>query len=564
MQEGIYNKVTFHGNGIIQYNCTFDTLVFTPGYSYNLLANHTFTVNKYFDSRGNSCFPIFIQSTNKESPAMISKSDGIISCDFMSITDIHAVGGATFYAGSYTTAIGNNNRGWIYENSPGYIYGFGADTVMCEGDILNTFNFNGAKSYLWHDGSTKSYYTADETGLYWVIVTYADNCKFSDSIYVEIISNAFVNAGKDQVVCKPNTPIQARATIKDGIAPYEISWTPWRGIDNPFSENITISTDRTTEYILNVKSANGCFARDTIRYIVIEDFQPQIARDGLYLVSNSTVGNQWYLNGEKIVGATQQRYLPFITGVYTVAIVDEFGCKSEASQPIYFHETDLNLPTFIVKSAEAETGDIVEIPIYLTNKRNLISAGINSLSTELYFNPSVLYPIDNKYVKANNSAFISINNISINQDIDKPIAVVRFQVGLGNEEHSDLWLDNIELHGGETEYLVLNGTFSLLDICRAGGNRLLNPFAVADIINIVPNPASNTVHIAVSLSEIGLTEMKIYNLLGEEIRLVLSENVSSTGMRDISVDISELPNGQYYIILSTPTHRKMQKLIINK
>src|SRR5258708_39521667 len=48
------------------------------------------------------------------------------------------------------------------------------------------------------------------------------------------------------------------------------------------------------------------------------------------LTSGSASGNQWYLNGNPIGGATAQQYIATVSGAYTV-IVTGIGCNSAPS-----------------------------------------------------------------------------------------------------------------------------------------------------------------------------------------------------------------------------------------
>ncbi|MBI2269844.1 MAG: T9SS type A sorting domain-containing protein [Bacteroidetes bacterium] len=59
---------------------------------------------------------------------------------------------------------------------------------------------------------------------------------------------------------------------------------------------------------------------------------PVISQAGSVLTSSSASGNQWYLNGNPIAGATNQTYTVAQNGSYTV-IVTTNGCSSAASAP---------------------------------------------------------------------------------------------------------------------------------------------------------------------------------------------------------------------------------------
>jgi hypothetical protein len=57
---------------------------------------------------------------------------------------------------------------------------------------------------------------------------------------------------------------------------------------------------------------------------------PTVTYNAGVLTSSSPTGNQWYLNGVAIAGATGQTYTPVANGVYTVKVTNN-GCTSSAS-----------------------------------------------------------------------------------------------------------------------------------------------------------------------------------------------------------------------------------------
>ena len=61
---------------------------------------------------------------------------------------------------------------------------------------------------------------------------------------------------------------------------------------------------------------------------------PVISPSGSDLVSSATTGNQWYLNGVIISGATSQNYTPVTNGNYYVIVTDVNGCASDTSNII--------------------------------------------------------------------------------------------------------------------------------------------------------------------------------------------------------------------------------------
>ena len=67
---------------------------------------------------------------------------------------------------------------------------------------------------------------------------------------------------------------------------------------------------------------------------------PTITQVGTTLTSSSATGNQWYLNGTLIVGATSQNYVFTANGTYTV-IVTAGPCPSAISAPVIITTTGI-------------------------------------------------------------------------------------------------------------------------------------------------------------------------------------------------------------------------------
>jgi len=211
-------------------------------------------------------------------------------------------------------------------------------------------------------------------------------------------------------------------------------------------------------------------------------------------------------------------------------------------------------------NCEAYPGDIIEIPISLLHSTNLQYSGITGLDLDLIYNPTLLSPSEysGKSISNTNSR-ISLKNLPIN---GPDLAKIKFTVGLGNAETCDLILENVKPIGGTANIDVENGTFKLLGICREGGTRLINPAGKADILSIMPNPASEEIEITVNLIEDGATLVSIFNSNG--IKIKEYNMIGETGPQTINLNAKEFANGLYFIQLQTPTVLENQKLMIIK
>jgi hypothetical protein len=105
------------------------------------------------------------------------------------------------------------------------------------------------------------------------------------------------------------------------------------------TQNITVNPTVPTRYRLTITPASGFDAAtciDTVSILVrvqAPPATPTVTRVGNVLTSSSPTGNQWYLNGQLIAGATGQTYVATASGTYTVVVSATTGGITCASQP---------------------------------------------------------------------------------------------------------------------------------------------------------------------------------------------------------------------------------------
>jgi PKD repeat protein len=98
--------------------------------------------------------------------------------------------------------------------------------------------------------------------------------------------------------------------------------------------NICYDDPGVFDVTLITTNANGVSDTLTLNsYITVypNPFAPTITQNGNVLTSSLATTYQWYLNSNIIPGATDQSYTMMQSGLYTVEIGDENGCKSQSS-----------------------------------------------------------------------------------------------------------------------------------------------------------------------------------------------------------------------------------------
>jgi hypothetical protein len=213
-----------------------------------------------------------------------------------------------------------------------------------------------------------------------------------------------------------------------------------------------------------------------------------------------------------------------------------------------------------VSDCQGKAGDEVIAEIKLLDR-----IGINSTSDkanyDLEYNSSLLSPIVGEVEKVSDRrSKLKIRNAPLNVGENEPISKIRFLVGLGDSSSCDLTIANQEIVNSKTELSVHNGKFTLLGICREGGDRLFNPTGKAGIVSLTPNPAKDKITIEVNNIEDGAANLSIYNSMGVELQNINMKN--KQGKQIINVDFSEYLNGMYYIRYKSGTIMEMRNFVL--
>ena len=223
----------------------------------------------------------------------------------------------------------------------------GADTTICED---STYVLNGGPagfSHLWSTGATGGSITVDAAGVYWVTISNG-SCSVSDTVVITEVpcnTSAVSFNASDTVLCEKfcinffdnssNSPTAWQWTF-EGAVPASAT------VADP--ANVCYDLPGVYDVTLITTSANG---NDTLYlpdYITVNATPPfpTITQNGNTLTSSPADFYQWQFNTVDIPGATNQSYTITQSGLYTVIVFDQNGCKNS--------ETD----NFIVTGIEEE------------------------------------------------------------------------------------------------------------------------------------------------------------------------------------------------------------------
>lgn len=235
-----------------------------------------------------------------------------------------------------------------------------------------------------------------------------------------------------------------------------------------------------------------------------------------------------------------------------IIVYDEICGRSQ--EVLIIGTTSIPSATLQTIQISAYAGEIIEIPIILNNQENLSIANVNQIKVDLLFNPTLLFPLDYKVKPIDDyTARITLDKLPTNVPIGEAVAKVKFKTGLGNAEDCDLTLENESTIGGNAKLTLLHGKFTLLGICYEGGTRLINPNEQVKIHSVAPTPSSDKIKIDFSIIEKGETQLLLINALGEIVKSI-AINTNSVGNKTEIISLDNVAQGQYLLVLKTPSH----------
>ncbi len=221
----------------------------------------------------------------------------------------------------------------------------------------------------------------------------------------------------------------------------------------------------------------------------------------------------------------------------------------------------------------AKPGDNIEIPIFLSEPQSDLKNVSSGIYTQLSFNANLLFPeqsltmVESQETETINGEYIRTLKLFLPDRIfDGSQIAIPMKAALGNTDKTYLRInqDSTYLAGDpqgvniQTEDGILK-----LNICREGGDRVINTDNVLTLNRNFPNPVNNRTVIEFILVESGCYELSLYDLYGRKIR-VLDSGSDSPGCHRIEFSVSGLPGGMYFYQLSTNSKTMQRKMIINE
>jgi hypothetical protein len=292
--------------------------------------------------------------------------------------------------------------------------------------------------------------------------------------------------------------------------------------------------------------------------------RPTIEQAGGKLISSSSNGNQWFHNDTLIQGATQQILIPlYMDGYYQVQVTSANSCVSEFSEK-YDYNTNPRA-TFRIGDGQiftAKPGEEITVPIYFIGVDDISGLAIESIQARFRYNATILISTDgNSGVIKEGTRYVDLTVPYLKKDLLKSLNMIAV---LGNNIETEFILDSIRIKGDAVRILEKEYTakFNLEGVCIEGGRpRLIDASGQIGLHLLRPNPTEDKLTIEYEIIESGMTEIYLVNSFGVRVKDILMSE-GTVGSFVIEADLRDLGSGMYFIVLETPTVRKMEKVEI--
>ncbi|MBL7900348.1 MAG: T9SS type A sorting domain-containing protein, partial [Crocinitomicaceae bacterium] len=291
----------------------------------------------------------------------------------------------------------------------------GPDTSVCVGGSI-VLQATGATNYTWSPNASLSATnisnpTASPTGptTYFVTGEDGNGCENSAQVTVTINALPTISAGPDVAICIGDS------TQLNGTGGTIYVWTFNTTLSDFVIADPWAQPTVDMTYFLTGTDANGCSNTDDVTVTVNPlPTPPTIYLDSVFIVSSYTTGNQWYVNGNPILGETNDTcnyYIVGQNGGYEVEYTDGNGCS------VFSDPADVII---IIDVSVEEEEDIFGLSVYPNPTTGTLNIDLKDGADQM-----MLVSMNGTVVMVENNPIAGINTLDLS-DVADGMYVLQF------------------------------------------------------------------------------------------------------------------------------------------
>ncbi|MCE3279101.1 MAG: hypothetical protein K0S44_1292 [Bacteroidetes bacterium] len=439
----------------------------------------------------------------------------------------------------------------------------GADTAICNGDVLTLDAGYPGSSYTWNDLSSGQTLSITTAGNYSVMVVDSNGCKDTDSINVSINAVPVVDLGPDTTQCAGTVQLDA------GNAGSVFMW-------NNLSASQTISAAATGTYYVAVTNSNACTTVDSIVVtinplpVISLGNDTTICGGSLVLdAGNTGFMHLWYNN------TTAQTLTVYSTNTVSVVVTNPLtGCVNMDTISVTFNQYPLvNLGSDTAQCAGSITLDPGSNPgaVYAWST-SATTQTINVTSTGTY-----IVTVNNNGCIKSDTVVVTINAVPfVGFPAIAPICLQGGAINLIGNPSGGIFIGGSSVSAGMFNPVIAGlGShpvlYTITDVngCSNSTSQIINVADCTGIdeleelsnVNVYPNPTSGMFTISLVNANFGQLNIIITDIQGKEVFNFSDKNIVGDYTKEVSLE--GLAKGIYYIRLNSSEDIKIKKLIVN-
>lgn len=214
-----------------------------------------------------------------------------------------------------------------------------------------------------------------------------------------------------------------------------------------------------------------------------------------------------------------------------------------------------------VQNCAGVAGSRVTSDVVLSRGTTSLPFGPSFLRITLGFNASLLYleSVSNgasilswRTNEALDSSWVELQ-LPVNDQLsaEQVLSTLTFVVGLGSRERTPLDIVSITPTDRNIGIRTVDGEFTLLGVCRDGGDRFVDVSGVEPVLQVLPNPITPAGgRIRYRIAEDAHTALALYAYDGRLVATVLDASLTA-GDYEMPFPVSTLANGLYILTLQS-------------
>ncbi|MBK9250175.1 MAG: choice-of-anchor D domain-containing protein [Ignavibacteria bacterium] len=215
-----------------------------------------------------------------------------------------------------------------------------------------------------------------------------------------------------------------------------------------------------------------------------------------------------------------------------------------------------------IGSGSAGIGEIIEIPLIISNISGLKEAKVTGIEGVIRCNGTLLLPLPPAERGIYSGDTVRVK-FTAQIGTDSLLMKLRFRAALGNDTTTALVIERAAATFGNARISTSNGKFTLLGICRDGAVPRLFRLLHNSSVTLAPQPISTSGVIRYEAGEVGEVSIKLTNLLGINVMQIVKKEFT-IGSHDITFSCQNLQTGVYFLSVDTPTQTLVQRLDVSK